>query len=77
MSHDSIFCLQKLNEDNSDPGSGMESMIEEKVPPVQKERERKKISFATHGWIGAEKARGKFMLEEGAEMQWHNKNWEY
>ncbi|KAL4559658.1 hypothetical protein LXL04_031801 [Taraxacum kok-saghyz] len=28
------------------------------------------ITIATHGWIGAEMARGKFMLEEGAEMQW-------
>lgn len=28
------------------------------------------ITIATHGWIGAEMTRGKFMLEEGAEMQW-------
>ncbi|CAI9267173.1 unnamed protein product [Lactuca saligna] len=28
------------------------------------------ITIATHGWIGAEMARGRFMLEEGAEMQW-------
>ncbi|KAK1427550.1 hypothetical protein QVD17_16237 [Tagetes erecta] len=28
------------------------------------------ITVATHGWIGAEMTRGKFMLEEGAEMQW-------
>ncbi|XP_024972499.1 11-beta-hydroxysteroid dehydrogenase-like 5 [Cynara cardunculus var. scolymus] len=28
------------------------------------------ITIATHGWIGAEMARGKFMLEEGADMQW-------
>ncbi|KAK3010207.1 hypothetical protein RJ639_012471 [Escallonia herrerae] len=28
------------------------------------------ITVATHGWIGAEMSRGKFMLEEGAEMQW-------
>lgn len=28
------------------------------------------ITIATHGWIGSEMSRGKFMLEEGAEMQW-------
>ncbi|XP_076905117.1 11-beta-hydroxysteroid dehydrogenase B-like [Bidens hawaiensis] len=28
------------------------------------------ITIATQGWIGAELTRGKFMLEEGAEMQW-------
>uniref|UniRef100_A0A0E0KLF4 Uncharacterized protein n=1 Tax=Oryza punctata TaxID=4537 RepID=A0A0E0KLF4_ORYPU len=28
------------------------------------------ISVATHGWIGGEASGGKFMLEEGAEMQW-------
>ncbi|KAK7308913.1 hypothetical protein RJT34_05246 [Clitoria ternatea] len=28
------------------------------------------ITIATHGWIGSEMTRGKFMLEEGAEMQW-------
>lgn len=28
------------------------------------------ITVATHGWIGSEMSRGKFMLEEGAEMQW-------
>ena len=28
------------------------------------------VTIATHGWIGAEMTRGKFMLEEGAEMQW-------
>lgn len=28
------------------------------------------VTVATHGWIGAEMSRGKFMLEEGAEMQW-------
>ncbi|XP_076933882.1 11-beta-hydroxysteroid dehydrogenase B-like [Bidens hawaiensis] len=28
------------------------------------------ITIATHGWIGTEMTRGKFMLEEGAEMQW-------
>ncbi|XP_057793716.1 11-beta-hydroxysteroid dehydrogenase B [Salvia miltiorrhiza] len=28
------------------------------------------ITVATHGWIGAEMRRGKFMMEEGAEMQW-------
>ncbi|XVE60699.1 hypothetical protein DITRI_Ditri05aG0148900 [Diplodiscus trichospermus] len=28
------------------------------------------ITIATHGWIGGEMTRGKFMLEEGAEMQW-------
>ncbi|CAH1442816.1 unnamed protein product [Lactuca virosa] len=42
------FCkIMKLNEDNNDSGSVVKSMIEEKAPPVvQKERERKKISFA-------------------------------
>ncbi|XP_059629505.1 11-beta-hydroxysteroid dehydrogenase B [Cornus florida] len=28
------------------------------------------ITVATHGWIGSEMIRGKFMLEEGSEMQW-------
>ncbi|CAA0809841.1 11-beta-hydroxysteroid dehydrogenase-like 5 [Striga hermonthica] len=28
------------------------------------------ITVATHGWIGTEIAGGKFMVEEGAEMQW-------
>ncbi|CAA3024105.1 11-beta-hydroxysteroid dehydrogenase-like 5 [Olea europaea subsp. europaea] len=28
------------------------------------------ITIATHGWIGTEMTRGKFMVEEGAEMQW-------
>lgn len=28
------------------------------------------ITIATHGWIGGEISGGKFMLEEGAEMQW-------
>ncbi|KAE8682117.1 11-beta-hydroxysteroid dehydrogenase-like 5 [Hibiscus syriacus] len=28
------------------------------------------ITIATHGWIRGEMARGKFMLEEGTEMQW-------
>ncbi|KAJ7949761.1 11-beta-hydroxysteroid dehydrogenase-like 5 [Quillaja saponaria] len=28
------------------------------------------VTIATHGWIGSEISRGKFMLEEGAEMQW-------
>ncbi|KAL5559846.1 hypothetical protein UlMin_036057 [Ulmus minor] len=28
------------------------------------------ITIATHGWIGSEITGGKFMLEEGAEMQW-------
>ncbi|KAL0456305.1 UNVERIFIED_CONTAM: 11-beta-hydroxysteroid dehydrogenase-like 5 [Sesamum latifolium] len=28
------------------------------------------ITVATHGWIGTEMTRGKFMVEEGAEMQW-------
>ncbi|CAK9135238.1 unnamed protein product [Ilex paraguariensis] len=28
------------------------------------------ITLATHGWIGTDMTRGKFMLEEGAEMQW-------
>ncbi|GMH00696.1 hypothetical protein Nepgr_002535 [Nepenthes gracilis] len=28
------------------------------------------VTIATHGWIGAEITRGKFMLDEGAEMQW-------
>ncbi|KAI3807094.1 hypothetical protein L1987_23016 [Smallanthus sonchifolius] len=28
------------------------------------------ITIATHGWIGAEMTHRKFMLEEGAEMQW-------
>ncbi|KAJ0595818.1 putative 11-beta-hydroxysteroid dehydrogenase [Helianthus annuus] len=28
------------------------------------------ITIATHGWIGTEMTHGKFMLEEGAEMQW-------
>ncbi|KAI6691309.1 hypothetical protein NL676_028137 [Syzygium grande] len=33
-------------------------------------RWRSGITIATHGWIGSEMTRGKFMLEEGAEMQW-------
>jgi len=28
------------------------------------------VTIATHGWIGSEMTRGKFMLEEGADMQW-------
>ncbi|KAJ8470340.1 hypothetical protein OPV22_024683 [Ensete ventricosum] len=28
------------------------------------------ITIATHGWIGGDVSSGKFMLEEGAEMQW-------
>ncbi|KAL9672814.1 hypothetical protein QQ045_029067 [Rhodiola kirilowii] len=28
------------------------------------------VTIATHGWIGTEMSRGKFMVEEGAEMQW-------
>lgn len=28
------------------------------------------ITIATHGWIGTEMTGGKFMVEEGAEMQW-------
>ncbi|THU61652.1 hypothetical protein C4D60_Mb07t25580 [Musa balbisiana] len=28
------------------------------------------ITIATHGWIGSDVSRGRFMLEEGAEMQW-------
>ncbi|PHT94462.1 11-beta-hydroxysteroid dehydrogenase-like 5 [Capsicum annuum] len=28
------------------------------------------VTIATHGWIGTEMTGGKFMLEEGAEMQW-------
>ncbi|KAK9200031.1 hypothetical protein WN944_015226 [Citrus x changshan-huyou] len=28
------------------------------------------ITIATHGWIGIEMTKGKFMLEDGAEMQW-------
>ncbi|GLT32948.1 hypothetical protein SLA2020_075750 [Shorea laevis] len=28
------------------------------------------LTIATHGWTGSEMSRGKFMLEEGAEMQW-------
>lgn len=28
------------------------------------------ITIATHGWIGSEMSRGKFKVEEGAEMQW-------
>ena len=28
------------------------------------------IKIATHGWIGSEITGGKFMLEDGAEMQW-------
>ncbi|XP_040869466.1 11-beta-hydroxysteroid dehydrogenase B-like [Glycine max] len=28
------------------------------------------ITIATCGWIGSEMTRGKFMLEEDAEMQW-------
>ncbi|OIT40622.1 PREDICTED: 11-beta-hydroxysteroid dehydrogenase-like 5 [Nicotiana attenuata] len=28
------------------------------------------VTIATHGWIGTEMTGGRFMLEEGAEMQW-------
>jgi len=28
------------------------------------------ITIATHGWIGSEMGRGKFMQEDGAEMLW-------
>lgn len=28
------------------------------------------ITVATHGWIGAEMRRGKFVMEEGTDMQW-------
>ncbi|KAK6937976.1 Short-chain dehydrogenase/reductase SDR, partial [Dillenia turbinata] len=28
------------------------------------------ITIATHGWIGSEMTRGRFMIEDGAEMQW-------
>ncbi|KAM5575104.1 11-beta-hydroxysteroid dehydrogenase B [Rosa sericea] len=28
------------------------------------------ITIATHGWIVSEMSRGKFMVDEGAEMQW-------
>ncbi|KAK9270009.1 hypothetical protein L1049_025582 [Liquidambar formosana] len=28
------------------------------------------ITIATHGWIGSEMTRGRFMLEDGADMQW-------
>lgn len=28
------------------------------------------ITIATHGWTGSDISRGKFMLEEGSEMQW-------
>ncbi|WCJ34862.1 11-beta-hydroxysteroid dehydrogenase [Euphorbia peplus] len=28
------------------------------------------ITIATHGWIGSEMSRGKFRVDEGAEMQW-------
>ncbi|XP_047327824.1 11-beta-hydroxysteroid dehydrogenase B [Impatiens glandulifera] len=28
------------------------------------------ITVASHGWIGSEMSGGKFMLEDGAEMQW-------
>lgn len=28
------------------------------------------VTVATHGWIGTEMTGGRFMLEEGAEMQW-------
>ncbi|XP_065847984.1 11-beta-hydroxysteroid dehydrogenase B [Euphorbia lathyris] len=28
------------------------------------------ITLATHGWIGSEMGRGKFRVDEGAEMQW-------
>jgi hypothetical protein len=28
------------------------------------------ITIATHGWIVSEMTRGKFTLDEGAEMQW-------
>lgn len=27
------------------------------------------ITIATHGWIGSQMTRGKFMVEDGAEMQ--------
>lgn len=29
-----------------------------------------KITIATHGWMGTEMSQGRFMVEEGAEMQW-------
>lgn len=29
-----------------------------------------RITIATHGWMGTEMSRGRFMVEEGAEMQW-------
>ncbi|GLT93864.1 hypothetical protein SLE2022_116340 [Rubroshorea leprosula] len=28
------------------------------------------LTIATHGWTGSEMSRGKFMLEDGGEMQW-------
>lgn len=28
------------------------------------------ITIATHGWMGTEMGRGRFMVEQGAEMQW-------
>lgn len=28
------------------------------------------ITIATHGWIGSEMTPNKFMLAEGADMQW-------
>lgn len=28
------------------------------------------ITIATHGWIVSEMSRGRFMVDEGAEMQW-------
>ncbi|XP_074321683.1 11-beta-hydroxysteroid dehydrogenase B [Silene latifolia] len=28
------------------------------------------ITIATHGWVGAELSKGKFMIDNGAEMQW-------
>jgi hypothetical protein len=32
-------------------------------------RDRVGVTIATHGWIGSEMMRGKFMLEEGVDMQ--------
>lgn len=29
-----------------------------------------RITISTHGWMGTEMSRGRFMVEEGAEMQW-------
>ena len=28
------------------------------------------ITIATHGWVGGEMSSGRFMLEEGVDMQW-------